>query len=116
MDENERLKADILRLIEGREGDWRSTAFYSDPKVSAIVARLHEEWERNGRRGIPLDYATIDELRVMASAASKYMSMSEGAARAVAMSSWGGGGEEGEDRDSGLLGFLRRLLGLRGGK
>ncbi len=70
--EKEKLKNKILTLIDESTNNWAKMAFYSDPKVATILERVYGEWEQNNRRGLPIDYATLEELQVLAKAAEKY--------------------------------------------
>jgi len=100
----EELKRDIIRLIDENRSPWVKAAFYSNPEVSSILGKLIDLWESNGRRGIPLDYASEDELRVLHRLARRYASLSDEEARALA---WGGGREE---SGGSLLDLIRRLF------
>ncbi|MCE4604566.1 MAG: hypothetical protein F7B20_06345 [Aeropyrum sp.] len=106
--DREEARDRILRLIEDSDNPWLKAAFYGDPKVSQVLDRLFEEWEKSGRKGIPIDYATDDELVVLERAAVKYASMSTAELQMIAYSYMSGGGEE---RVS-LSRFIRRILGL----
>ncbi len=72
MSEKEKLRNKILALIDESTNNWAKMAFYSDPKVAAILERVYGVWEQNNRRGLPIDYATIEELKILAKAAEKY--------------------------------------------
>ncbi len=72
MGEKEKLKNKILTLIDESTNNWAKMAFYSDPKVATILERVYGEWEQNNRRGLPIDYATLEELQVLAKAAERY--------------------------------------------
>ncbi len=41
-------------------------AFYSDREVVAIMDGVYARWEESGRIGEPLDYATDEELEILA--------------------------------------------------
>ncbi|BAA80987.2 hypothetical protein APE_1977.1 [Aeropyrum pernix K1] len=100
-------KERILRLIDDSENTWLKAAFYGDPKVSAILERLFEAWESAGRRGMPIDYATREELEDLEKAAVKYASMSEAELQMIAY-----GRMTGSEEGLSLARFIRRLLGL----
>jgi len=68
----ERLIREIEMYIEYNPNIYAKIAFYSDPEVQQILENIYTRWEEAGRRGIPLDFATIDELKVLASKALKY--------------------------------------------
>ncbi len=101
----EELKREIVKLIDENRSPWVKAAFYSNPEVSGILDRLISLWESNDRRGIPLDYASEDELRTLHRLARRYASLSDDEARALV---WGG--ESGRS-EGGLLNLIRRLLG-----
>ncbi|MDM7275921.1 MAG: hypothetical protein P3X22_007420 [Thermoprotei archaeon] len=103
----EEVKADIIKLIDENRSPWVKAAFYSDPRVSTILGRLIEEWESEGRQGIPLDYASDEELEILHETARRYAYMSDEEARSIAWST----GSKGESKGEGsFLGFIRRLL------
>jgi len=68
----EELKRRITMLIDDSTNNWAKIAFYSDPNVAHILDLVYDRWEQNNRKGLPIDYATIDELRVLVHAAEKY--------------------------------------------
>ena len=68
----EELKRRITMLIDDNTNNWAKIAFYSDPNVAHILNLVYDRWEQNNRKGLPIDYATIDELRVLVHAAEKY--------------------------------------------
>ncbi|GEM_PF-1613679 len=53
---------EIVELIDECGDYWRKAAFYSDPDVSALLDSLYERWESSNMQGIPLDYATDEEV------------------------------------------------------
>ena len=67
--EREKLIRIIEEAVENSRDNWKKVAFYSDPDVASILERLYEAWEANERRGKPIDYATLDDLRVLATKA-----------------------------------------------
>lgn len=73
MDRKENLRRKILSQIEENRNEWVKAAFYSDPEVERIVARLVGAWEAGGMRGEPLDYATLEELEIMGEKADRYV-------------------------------------------
>jgi hypothetical protein len=62
----------IIANIEENRNDWVKALFYSDKDVSKIMERLLSEWTRNNMRGEPLEYATIEELEILAEKAEHY--------------------------------------------
>lgn len=102
----EEVKKKILELIDDAEDQWLKAAFYGDAKVSEILNRLFEKWEEGSRSGIPLDYASKEELETLYSAARKYASMSQAELQAIVLRRMGGGKEE----EQGLLGFIKRIV------
>lgn len=107
MSERDRLIQELISLIEDNDVAWRKAAFYSDPRVEPIYERLIKAWLDSGEKGIPLDYASEDELRELVLVARKYAFMSEDKARSLAMARMSGG--EGEFEGFGK--FIKRLLG-----
>ncbi|RLB06897.1 MAG: hypothetical protein DRG27_06975 [Deltaproteobacteria bacterium] len=53
---------EIVELIDESDDYWRKAAFYSDPDVSALLDSLYERWESSSMQGVPLDYATDEEV------------------------------------------------------
>ena len=76
MSNKSKLISRVISLIEEHTNQWIKAAFYSDPEVNSILEKLYDRWEKNDRRGIPLDYASIDELEILAEKATRYSSMS----------------------------------------
>jgi len=62
----------IIANIEENRNDCVKALFYSDKDVSKIMERLLSEWTRNNMRGEPLEYATIEELEILAEKAEHY--------------------------------------------
>lgn len=92
----EDLRRKILSQIEENRNEWVKAAFYSDPEVERIMARLVREWEARGMRGEPLDYATLEELEVMGERADRYVNSSrEEFLRRMLRRSIGAEGEKG---------------------
>ncbi len=68
----EELKRRIIMLIDESRNVWAKQAFYSDPEVTSILDRIYARWEKEGQKGLPIDYATYDELLILASKAERY--------------------------------------------
>ena len=68
----ERMKKEIIEIVDRNWNPWVKAAFYSDPEVEAILSQLYDIWERNDRRGIPLDYATQEQLEILYMKAQEY--------------------------------------------
>ncbi len=105
------MKRKILELIDESDDPWLKAAFYGDPKVSAILDRLVSEWESNGRKGIPLDYATPDEVEALYSLASRYASMTTAELQALTLRRMEGRSSEAEGSEKGES-IWRRLFRL----
>lgn len=100
----ERIRKEIIELIDKHWNNWVKAAFYSDPEVAKIMDRLVREWSSRGEEGAPIDYATEDELLVLLRAARKYYSMDPRRAMAVALSNMAGAEDESEG------GLFRRVF------
>lgn len=83
----ESIKEEIVRLIDENPNQWIKAAFYSDEKVKHIMASLYERWEKNDSRMLPIDYATLDELRQLHALARKYSRLDTGTAMRIALGS-----------------------------
>ncbi len=75
-DERRRLIEEIERWVEGNPNPYAKAAFYGDKEVFKILNELYKRWEEAGCKGTPLDYATIEELRVLAMKAQQYRNAS----------------------------------------
>lgn len=64
-EEVNKLKSEIINLIDESTIPVVKEAFYSNQEVKRIMERLYMEWEKNENRGIPLDYATHEELIIL---------------------------------------------------
>jgi hypothetical protein len=69
----EKIKQEIINLIDENREPIYKEVFYSKPEVQAIMNRVIELWERSGREGRPIDYATIDELKLLLKIAKEIM-------------------------------------------
>ncbi|QOR93871.1 hypothetical protein IMZ38_04260 [Thermosphaera chiliense] len=67
----EKLKKEIISLIDESTLPVIKEAFYSNPDVEAVMEKLYEQWESNNHAGIPLDYATYEELLLLHKVAKK---------------------------------------------
>ncbi len=107
----EELKKEIIILIDENRDQWRKAAFYSDDAVQGILNRLYDVWEKNNRQGIPLDYATIEELETLASLARRYSRLdSRLAMRAIVYGDRPSVKKEVEEKGSTWKKILKRLL------
>ncbi len=104
----EKIKSEILELIDDNYSNWRKAAFYSDPEVVEVLDRLQRVWEEEGMKGYPIDYASDEELALLYDKARTYAYMPEDRARSIVFGRQGGDEEE---QGSSLRRFLRRLLG-----
>lgn len=115
MDELERKKSEILKLIDKSESSGPKIAFYSDARVASVISELYRRWESSGGRGIPLDHATKEEIDFLYDMALKYSRVSNGEAWLGFLSreseSSEGIASTGEDKSK-KKSFWRRLFGL----
>ncbi|WFO76208.1 hypothetical protein J4526_05085 [Desulfurococcaceae archaeon MEX13E-LK6-19] len=65
----------IISLIDESKDQWRKAGFYGDPDVQSILNSLYERWNKNNREGMPLNYATDEELSVLVKKAEEYSRM-----------------------------------------
>ncbi|MCD6323712.1 MAG: hypothetical protein J7L55_01205 [Desulfurococcales archaeon] len=56
---------EIINRVEESQDEWRKAAFYSDEAVTQLLEELYKRWEGSGMAGIPLDYATDEELSIL---------------------------------------------------
>ncbi|OYT38069.1 MAG: hypothetical protein B6U89_06385 [Desulfurococcales archaeon ex4484_58] len=98
----EEKKKKILKLIDESKEQGRKIAFYSDPTVSDIMEELYNRWENSGCKGIPLDYASDREIKILYNLAVKYSRVSNAEAWAMFLSREEGyltpSQEEGEEK------------------
>lgn len=66
------LKKEIVSLIDDNTDVNVKAAFYGDPEVTNILNTLYKRWEDNNNMNEPLDYATIDELKILITKARFY--------------------------------------------
>ncbi|NAZ26559.1 MAG: hypothetical protein GU348_00195 [Thermogladius sp.] len=101
------LKSEIVKLIDESRDVEVKMAFYSDERVQSIMDRLNKEWERNGYKGIPLDYATVDEIKMLNALAKYYSTHPSNAYRNFMRNAYGIPSPKIEKKS-----WWRRLLGL----
>ncbi len=71
-------KDEVMRYIEVRienSNQWIRAAFYSDPLVVDILEKLYDRWYANSEKGEPIDYATLEELKLLYEKARRYATM-----------------------------------------
>ncbi len=108
-------KRKIIELIDESKDNDRKIAFYSDDKVVEILDRLYRKWEENNRVGIPLDYATPEEIDTLYNLAVKYSSSPRGRAYIEFVRSAYSRKkhvEEEEDYEKGKKKMLRKFFGF----
>jgi hypothetical protein len=105
---DEKLREKLTIFLDQDPRKWVKSAFYSDPVVEQVMEDLYDRWEDAGRKGMPVDYASHDELIMLWNKASKYLGMSDNAARALVFNRMNGIDERTTDRKKG---FLARLFG-----
>ena len=72
--EREDCIQELLRLVDSMHEMVRA-AFYSDPSVEELLGELYRRWEENGREGMPVAHATLEELRLLLGLAEEYSGM-----------------------------------------
>jgi len=87
--DKEEMKKKIVELIDMNARNGPKLAFYSDPIVVSIVKELYDKWENNGRRGIPLDYASEEQIKILYKKALRYCNVSDEEAWLMFLSSEG---------------------------
>ncbi|MCI4396972.1 MAG: hypothetical protein JHC28_05375 [Thermoprotei archaeon] len=88
-DEIERLKNEIINLIDENSSNWIKAAFFSDEVIEVIMEALYSKWESNMETGRPIDYATEDQLKIMLKKAQQYASMGQEEAMRIALKRMG---------------------------
>lgn len=73
----DKMKEKIIELIDKNKRNGPKIAFYSDPRVSSLLDNLYRRWENNNRKGIPLDYANGEEIKLLYNIALKYSNISD---------------------------------------
>jgi|GEM_PF-957696 hypothetical protein len=76
MDEKKRKKyiEKIIELIDDNENQNVKILFYSDEYVINVMDKLYQRWNNNNQNGIPLEYATDEELLNLYKRAAYYQS------------------------------------------
>ncbi len=108
--------SDILRMIDDNPSNWKKAAFYSDDEILPLLEDLQRRWEESNNEGIPIDYATDEELDLLLAKARKYYYMSEAEAVSLVMARQQGLRREpdrGEQGGSRIRGFIDRIRGRR---
>ncbi len=105
----EDLKRKVIELIDESHNQWAKMAFYGDPEVSSILESVYDRWEKSGSSGYPIDYATREELEILASKAEKYRNAGPKVAYAIV---YGRSEQKEKKEEKRSKSFLRRLLGL----
>ncbi len=67
----EECREKLLELLDSMH-PWCRSAFYADRDVARLVSALYSRWEEAGRSGEPVDYASLDELRMLLERADRY--------------------------------------------
>ena len=75
--DREKMKEKIIEIIDKNKRNGPKIAFYSDPQVASLMNELYQRWESNDRKGIPLDYASDDEIKFLYNIALKYSNVSD---------------------------------------
>lgn len=81
----EEYKRTIIEMIDENKSSWVKAAFYGDPDVAPLLDKIYERWEKAEREGEVLDYATYEELKILASKARHYGHMSDRQAMGIAL-------------------------------
>ena len=105
----EDLKRKVIELIDESHNQWAKMAFYGDPEVSSILETVYARWEEAGNTGYPIDYATREELEILASKAERYRNAGPEVVSAIV---YGGELQEEKKNERKPKSFLRRLLGI----
>jgi hypothetical protein len=98
--EMEKLKNEIISLIDESKLPIVKEAFYSNPEVEAVMERLYDQWEKNNHAGIPLDYATHEELLLLYKVAKEVVNSPHGELSRARMRRAMGLSEKGEEKKS----------------
>ena len=106
MMKDEKLKEKLTIFLDQDPRKWVKSAFYSDPVVVQVMNDLYDRWENAGRQGIPVDYASHEELTLLWNKASKYLGMSDNSARALVFSRMNDIEKERPERKKGLFSKL----------
>jgi len=70
----EEIKEELVKLIDDCEEPVYKVVFYSLDEVKEIMDKIVERWERQGRQGRPIDYATPDEIKKLLKIAKRLVS------------------------------------------
>ncbi|MEZ0393527.1 MAG: hypothetical protein ABWK00_00545 [Desulfurococcaceae archaeon] len=109
MSAEQELKRKVLGLIDSSQDRGIKYAFYSNERVKEIMQRLYERWEGAGMKGMPIDYATDEELEALVSVAERVALSGRDYMAEFHMNAYGLPLGERETRRKGLL---RRIFGL----
>lgn len=70
----EKLREEVIRLIDESKETVYKIVFYSDEDVQRIMERISKRWEEAGCQGRPIDYATPEELKILHKVAKRVTS------------------------------------------
>lgn len=71
------MKRELIAMIDESSDAELKSRFYSNETVAAIMNKLYERWELAGGIGIPLDYASNEEIRELYEIARRLFTSSE---------------------------------------
>lgn len=80
---DKQLKDELINLIDLNKETWIKAAFFSDETVEKIMEVLYSRWEASNEEGIPLDYASKEELEILLDIARRYVRLSPDEARNI---------------------------------
>lgn len=80
------MKDQLINLVDMNKDTWVKAAFFSDETVEKIMEILYSRWEANNEEGIPIDYASAQELEILLDIAKKYTNMKTDDARSLVLS------------------------------
>ncbi|MEM1879888.1 MAG: hypothetical protein QXE28_02975 [Desulfurococcaceae archaeon] len=72
----EKLRNEVVRLIDESNEAIYKVVFYSLDEVQEIMNKVMDKWERSGKQGRPIDYASPEEVKVLHKIAKKLASRS----------------------------------------
>lgn len=100
----------IINMIDESRDPWRKAGFYGDPEVQRIMDSLYARWNENNREGIPLNYATDEELVILVEKAEYYSKQPASSIQRQLFFSENSAGKRG--KREGLAKKLKRIFGL----
>jgi len=79
------MRKELISLIDQNKDTWVKAAFFSDETVEKLMEVIYSRWEASEQLGMPIDYASEEELEILLDLAKRYARMSSSEARSLVL-------------------------------